>query len=137
MAVTWRRRPLVLAFAVTIAGLAAACSYTAGRESGAVGSSGAQPAAIAVDRTAAYLTIENRAGLPLVDVSVVLAAANGLSFSTSIPRLESGAKHDLPFANLRGNDGTQFSPRWQRPTQIVVTATDLVGKKYDVKVPWK
>jgi hypothetical protein len=43
----------------------------------------------------------------------------------------------VPFADLRGNDGTPFSPRWQRATQINVTATDVVGKKYDVKVPWK
>ena len=138
MAVTWRRRPLIVALALTTTWLPGACSGTIGqRETGAIGSSGAEAAAIAIDRTASYVTIENRAGLPLVDVNVVLAAANGLSFSTRIPRIESSSKRDVPFADLRGNDGTPFSPRWQRATQINVTASDVVGKKYEVKVPWK
>jgi len=136
MAVTWRRRPLIVAVALTTIWGAAACARTAG-QSETVGTTGGDSAVIAIERTASYLTIENRAGLPLVELKVVLPAANGLSFSTLIPRLESGAKRDVAFAGLRSNDGTSFSPQWQRPMRIAVTATDLAGKKYDVTVPWK
>ena len=139
MAITRSRRPLNVAVALATAWLAVACTSAVGQhEIGAVGSSGADAAAIAIDRTSSsYLTIDNRAGLPLVDVKVVLTAANGLSFSALIPRLESAAKRDLPFSDIRGNDGTSFNPRWHRPTQIAVTATDFVGKKYDLTIPWK
>lgn len=135
---TWSRRPRIVV--VLVAGwLATGCSLTNSgqHESGTVGSSGASQAGIAIEQTSSYLTIENRAGLPLVDVRIVLKAANGLSFSASIPRLETGAKRDFSFADLRSNDGTSFSPRWQRPREIVVTATDLVAKKYQLTVPWK
>jgi len=119
--------------------LAAACSVTnsAQRESGTVGSSGASPAAIAVVTTPSFLTIENRAGLPLVDIKIDLQSASGMSFSTSVSRLETGAKRDLPLSDLRASDGTSFSPRWQRPKQVVLTATDFVGKKYELTTPWK
>ncbi len=134
MAISWSRRPLVVAVALAGAWLAAACSGAAGQ--GEAGSSGSDATAISIAKTSSYLTIENRAGSPLIDVSVVVAAANGLTFSTSIPRLESAARRDVPFSNIRSNDGTSFDPRWQRPTQIAVTATDFVGKKHDVKTRW-
>ena len=137
MAISWSRRPLVVAVVLAGAWLAAACSGDAGKgEAGAIGSTGSDPTAIAIGKTSSYLTIENRAGSPLIDVNVVVAAANGLKFSTSIPRLESAARRDVPFSNIRSNDGTSFNPQWQRPTQIAVTATDFVGKKYDVKTRW-
>jgi hypothetical protein len=131
---TQGRRPLIVAAALAGAWLAAACSGAAGQQDGGAG--GSDATAIVIGKTSSYLTIENRVGSPLIDVNVVVAAANGLTFSTSIPRLESAAKRDVPFSNIRSNDGTSFDPRWQRPTQIAVTATDFVGKKYDVKTRW-
>ena len=134
----WSRRPLV-PVAVLVAGwLAAGCSATTSvqRESGAIGSSGASQAGIGIEKTSSYVTIENRAGLPLLDVRITLKAANGLSFSGVITRLETGAKRDVSFADLRSNDGTSFSPRWQKPREIVVKAADMVAKKYEVTVPW-
>ena len=137
MCFKWCRHPLITVVALVAGCLATACSGTTSdqREPGA--SSGASPAAIAIETTSSYLTIENRAGLPLVDVRIAVKATNGLSFATLITRLETGAKRDLPFGDLRSNDGTTFSPQWQRPREILVTATDLVGKKYDMTVPWK
>ena len=131
MANSWSRRPLVVAVVLAGACLAVACSGAAGQ-----GEGGLDATAISIGKTSSYLTIENRAGSPLIDVNVVVAAANGLTFSTSIPRLESAARRDVPFPNIRSNDGTSLDPRWQRPTQIAVTATDFVGKKYDVKTRW-
>ena len=139
MSVTSWRRPLVTAVAFAAAFLALACSdaITRQAETGAVGSSGATPAAIAVVTTSSFLTVENRAGLPLVDMEVTVKAANGLSFSKSITRLETSAKRDLSLAELRANDGTTFNTRFHKPKDVVVTATDLIGKKYDVTAPWK
>jgi len=137
MANTWSRRPLI-GVVLTAGWLTAACSSASGqRETDAIGSSGANSAVIAIERTSSYLTIENRAGLPLVDVRLVLKAANGLTFSTVISRLEASAKRDIPFGELRSPDGTTFSPQWQRAREIAVTATDFVGKKYKLTVPWK
>ena len=138
MAVTWSRRPLIVAVVLSIGWLAAGCSGASGpRETGAAGSSGANPDSVAIVQTSSYLTIENRAGLPLVDVRITVKATNGLTFSTVISRLETGAKRDVSFGDLRSGDGTTFSPQWQRPKEIVVATTDFVGKKYDLTVPWK
>jgi hypothetical protein len=137
MAFAWSRRPLI-AIVVAAGWLAASCSSAPNQqETGAIGSSGANAAAIAIERTSSYLTIENRAGLPLVDVTISLKATNGLTFGMSIPRLESGSKRDVPFGNLRGSDGTTFNPQWHRAAQVSVAAKDIVGKKYDVTTPLK
>ena len=133
-------RGLLVTLVVLAAGAGAmACSdaITRQSETGAVGSSGTAAAAIGVVTSASFLTVENRAGLPLVDVEISLKATNGLSFSKSISRLETSAKRDLSLAELRSNDGTTFNTRFQKPKEVVVKATDLVGKKYDVTVPWK
>lgn len=133
-------RGLLVTLVVLAAGAwAMACSdaITRQSETGAVGSSGTAAAAIGVVTSASFLTVENRAGLPLVDVEISLKATNGLSFSKSISRLETSAKRDLSLAELRSNDGTTFNTRFQKPKEVVVKATDLVGKKYDVTVPWK
>jgi hypothetical protein len=133
------RRPLLSLLVLAVGSVAMACSDAISRqtETGAIGSSGTSQAAIAVVTSASFLTVENRAGLPLLDVDVILKAANGLSFSKSISRLESSEKRDLSLGELRANDGTTFNPRFQTPKEVVITATDLVGKKYDVTVPWK
>lgn len=136
---TWSRRPLALVVVLLASWLSTNCSpsNSGQRESGGVGSSGASESAIAIEKTSSYLTIENRAGLPLVDIRIVVKVANGLAFSALVPRLETAAKRDVSFGNLRSNDGTSFSPQWQRPREIVVTATDLVAKKHELTVPWR
>jgi hypothetical protein len=139
MSVSSWRRPLVTLVALAIGVLPTACSDALTRrgETGAIGSSGASPAAIGVEMSASYLTIENRAGLPLLNLTVIVKSTSGVSFSKSIPRLEASAKRDLSLAEFRGNDGTTYSPQFHRAREVIVTATDLVGKKYDVTVPWK
>jgi len=139
MPVTPRRRLLSTLVLVAISAAATACSgtITGQGEPGAVGSSGAAPAAIGVSTSASFLTVENRAGLPLLDAVITLKSTNGLSFSKPIGRLETSAKRDISLGELRAADGTTFSARFHTPREVVVTATDLVGKKYDVAVPWK
>jgi hypothetical protein len=139
MPVTLRRRPLVTLVALTIGFLAVGCSDAITRqgETGAVGSTGTAPAAIAVSFQSSFITIENHAGLPLLDVVVTVKATNGLSFSKPIGRLEDIARRDMSLSEMRSGDGTTFNTMFHKPREVVVTATDLVGKKYDVTVPWK
>lgn len=138
MTVMWWRRRLIMVVGLVAACVAAGCSGTiGGKESGLVGSSGTSPAAIAITTTPLFITVENRAGLPLVDVKVVLQTAGGMAFSTLTPRMESGAKRDISLGDLRSRDGTSYSRQLQRPKQVLVTATDVVGKKYELTVPWK
>jgi hypothetical protein len=139
MPVTLRRRPLATLVTLAIGLLASGCSDAITRqgEAGAVGSSGTAPAAIAVSTAASLVTVENRAGLPLLDVTVTVKATNGLSFSKPIGRLEDSARREISLGEMRSGDGTTFNTMFHRPREIAVTATDLVGKKYDVTVPWK
>jgi hypothetical protein len=139
MSVSSWRRPLVTLVVLAAGAFAMACSdaITRQAETGAIGSSGTAPAAIGIVTTSSFITVENRAGLPLLDVAVTVKAANGLSFSKSISRLEASAKRDMSLGELRSNDGTTFSMRFHKPREVVITATDVVGKKYDVTTPWK
>ncbi len=138
MFVTSHRRPLVVLGAIGIGWLATACSPSQARREPTVPASiDTSSAAIAVATTPSYVTIENRAGLPLVDLNIAVRSTTGLSFGISISRLESSEKRELGVGTLRSRDGTEFNPRFQRPVEVRVTATDLVGKKYEVSAPWK
>ena len=139
MCLNWSRHPLIIAVALAVGWLAVACSdkQNVQSEPGAVGSAGNSSAAIAVETSSLFVTVENRAGQPLEDVKITLKPPSGVLFTTSIWRLETGAKRDLPLSDFRSSDGTGFSLRLQRPKQVLVTAADLVGKKYEITVPWK
>ena len=139
MCLNWSRRPLITAVALVAGCLAMACSDApkVQSETGAVGSAGDSTTAIAVETSSLFVTVENRAGQPLLDIKVALKPASGTLFTAFLSRLEAGAKRDMSLADFRSNDQTTFSLRLQRPKQVIVTATDLVGKKYEVTVPWK
>jgi hypothetical protein len=139
MSFKWSRHPLITAVALVVGCLAVACSATPKGQSaeGAVGSTGNSPAVIAVQTSSLFVTVENHGDQPLVVVKIALKPPSGVVFSTSIWRLEPGAKRNMSLSDFRSNDGTGFSLRLQRPKQVLVTATDLMGKKYEVTVPWK
>jgi hypothetical protein len=137
----WRASfsPLV----IVLACLASACSGNKEDTLAAVGTTGSTPAAINVQVNSMYVTIENRAGQPLLNMRVAINPAGDTPYVTTIPRMGSGEKRDLPFSEFvatgqRRLDGQQrrFEPRGARPREVAVTAVDLVGKAYDVTVPW-
>jgi hypothetical protein len=98
----------------------------------------AADAAIRVQTSQMFVTIENKAGLPLIDVDVaILPMGNPTPFSKFVGRLESGQKRDVSLADFAGRDGTNFSLRVVRPKTVQVKAKDMVGKTYDVAVPWQ
>src|SRR3989442_11055118 len=107
MCLNWSRHPLIIAVALAVGWLAVACSdkQNVQSEPGAVGSAGNSSAAIAVETSSLFVTVENRAGQPLEDVKITLKPPSGVLFTTSIWRLETGAKRDLPLSDFRSSDG--------------------------------
>jgi hypothetical protein len=50
--------------------------------------------------------------------------------------VENGEKRTLLLGDFTGQDGTNFSLRLVRPKTVRVKGKDLVGKTYDIAVPW-
>ena len=131
-------RTLVLVIVATaIASVASGCS-AASQDGGAVGTTGGEPAVAAVQISSMFLTVENRAGQPLLNVRVAIRPIGVMQpFSTLIARMESGEKRDIALGNFRSNDGTPFSTRLARPRDVLLTAVDMVGKTHEMTTPWK
>jgi len=125
-----RRRAASLVVALALA--TAFVSGCAGQ--GSAQSSDDSP--VLVQLNSSFITIQNRAGLPLTDVKVAVVPYSRTEFTKFVARLESGEKRDIMLGELSSRDGTVFSPRVVKAKTIRVTATDVVGKQYDVEVPW-
>jgi hypothetical protein len=107
-------------------------------ETGVVGTAGGANGAIAVKTSSMYVSIENRAGGPLLDMQVVINPVGGpVTFSRTIARLENGESKDVALGDFRSSDGTSLNRGFVRPKNVVVKAQDLTGKKYEVMVPWQ
>jgi len=135
------RRPLVVFPVVLVIGcIATGCSGALSEGGGAVSTTGqVEPADIAVQVTSPFLTVEveNRTGRPLVNMGVTLKAGS-LMFAAAVPRMETSAKRILMPNEFRGSrDSAVFNPNVVRPTEILISASDLDGKKYEVTAPWK
>ena len=50
--------------------------------------------------------------------------------------MENGEKREISLGQFRSVDGTTCSSRVHKARQVRVTATDIVGKKHDVAIPW-
>jgi hypothetical protein len=94
-------------------------------------------ASIGVQMTELFVTIENKAGTPLINVTVSIVSVGGLPFTRLVSRMENGERRDMSLAEFSGRDGTTFSLRVVRPKSVRVTAEDLAGKKHEAEVPWK
>lgn len=140
MAYTVRRALVLFPVVVVLGCIAPGCSGASSEGGGAVGTSGpVETAAIAVQITSPFLTVEveNRTGRPLVDMRVTLKAGV-LMYVAAVPRLETSEKRVLSPSEFRGSrDGAVFNPSVVRPREILVAASDLDGKMYEVTVPWK
>jgi len=114
----------------------AGCSSGESAEAGAVGTTAAGPLGVSVSST--YLTIENRAGVPLVDTKVEIIP-RGLRppFRTTVARLEASAKRDLPFRDFRSADGTPFQRGMLRTRTLKITATDVSGNSIEQEMPFE
>lgn len=114
----------------------AGCSSGDGVEAGAVGTTAAGPLGITVSST--YLTIENRAGVPIVDARVeIIPRGVRPPFRTNVPRLEGSGKYSLPFNQFRSPDGTPFHRGVVRARTLKITAKDITGKAIEQEMPFE
>ena len=106
------------------------CSQGSGSQAG--------PAFINLQTGSLYLSVENRAGRPLLDVRIAFKPVGAApEFTKTIYRLEGSEKRDLSLGEFSENDGTTFNLRFVRPKEVDVTATDQLGTKYHMTTPWK
>jgi hypothetical protein len=127
------RRILVCLSAVIALGIMAsevACS----RDNEAV--QAADDSSIGIETSPMFVTIVNKAGGPLVDLTVAIQTP-GPTYTSLVTRLEAGQKQELALSSFSSRDRTTFNLRLMKPKAVRVTATDLTSKKYDAQVSWK
>jgi hypothetical protein len=84
-----------------------------------------------------YITIENRSGNALAGGLIELVPSGVLApFRRELPRLESGAKRDIPFDMFSGAGGSRFRPGATRIKAVRITAKDVAGKTYTIEAPF-
>ncbi len=123
----WR----IVTFVVVSGCVVSACS--AGQESGGAASN----ANIGIQTTQLFVTVENKAGMPLMDLSAVIQAPGAPPYTHLITRMESGEKRDVSLSDFSSRDGTVFNLRMVTPRSVRVSAVDLTGKKYEAVTRWR
>ncbi len=102
------------------------------------GPSAQDQALIGVQTSQLSVVVENKVGMPLVDVDVAIVPVGGVTQYTKFAgRMENGEKRDFELSSFYGRDGTPFSLRVVRPKTVRVTGKDLNNKTVQVDVPWK
>jgi hypothetical protein len=85
-----------------------------------------------------YITIENRSGNALAEGLIELVPSGVLApFRRELPRLESGAKRDVPYDLFTGAGGARFRSGATRIRVVRITAKDISGKTYKVEAPFQ
>jgi hypothetical protein len=129
-----RRRCLVpfarVAFVGVVGLVASSCSGGSAEQSAASSS-------IGVETSQLFVTVENKAGAPLVNITVAILSTSGQPFSKFVSRMENGEKRDISLGDFSGKDGTPFSLRVVKPKAVKVTAEDVASKKHDAEVSWR
>lgn len=97
----------------------------------------AENAAIGIETSQLFVTLENKAGVPLTDLDGPIVAVGSQRFTKRLDRLEDGQRQDVSLGDFSGRDGTTFNLRFNTPKSVEVKAIDLTSKKYDVVVPWQ
>jgi hypothetical protein len=91
---------------------------------------------IGIQSTQLAVTVENKSGMPLVGVSVVVETP-GLDYTKTLARLENAERHDIRLDEFTSKDGTRLNLRAVQPRAVRVTATDLTNKGYDIATSWR
>ena len=92
---------------------------------------------IFVETSQAFVTFQNRSGLPFTDVEVSILPYGPGEYTRRFSRIENTMKREVPLTQFQGRDGTPFNLRVTRPKAVRVRAEDAAGKTYEVQVPWK
>ena len=96
----------------------------------------AADAPIGIETNLAYVTIENRAGTPLLDLAIAIQTP-AAPYTYSINRLETGQKREVSIASFTSRDGAFLNLRLMKPRTVRVKAKDLTDKAYEAQVSWK
>ena len=135
---TWVSRRVLasLVGAVAFGSILSACSSTI--SSNSVGTTGETADAFVIVDTSAppIITVENRTGQPLVDVTLSIKSGM-LTFSDRVSRLEANEKRPIRHGDFTSRDGTSFNLRVARPRDVAVSAKNLEGKTFEATVPWR
>jgi hypothetical protein len=96
----------------------------------------AADAAIGIETSQMFVTIENRAGGPLLDLTTTVQTP-AAPYTYLISRIEAGQKRDVPVSSFASRDGAPLNLRLVRPKSVRVTAKDLTDKRYEVLASWR
>jgi hypothetical protein len=124
-----RRRLFTLAAGLAVGVLAAGCS---GQGSAAQTDADAP---ISIETTPTAIAVQNRAGLPLTDVTVGVLAYGGLEFTRTLTRIENSERRTVLMSDLRSRDGSPFNARLMRAKSVRLRASDAAGKQYEIELP--
>ena len=94
-------------------------------------------ASVVVARAVRGISVENRAGRPLLNIRLVIEGRDGAAFAYTLPTLDAGATREVPFTDFRTEDGTLFEVGSTAAKQVKTTARDTLGNNYDVTTPWE
>jgi hypothetical protein len=94
-----------------------------------------EPAVIGIQITPGFITVENRTGRPLVGMDVTIIVPP-VQYIARVPRMEASDMRVLSLGDFKGRDAGTINPNARRPREVVVTASDPDGMKYEVTVPW-
>ena len=100
----------------------------------------AQPenAPLRIENTQMFITVENRSGLALRDLTVqIVPTGRATEYLITVPRLENGDKRDFPLGSFRGRDGTPFNLRVVRPKSVKVSGTNINNQVIEAEVAWQ
>ena len=96
----------------------------------------AADASIGIETGQLFVTVENRSGGPLIDLTLTVQTPSA-PYTYMISRIEAGQKRDVAVSSFSSRDGTGLNLRLIRPRSVKATAKDLTNKPYDTVAPWK
>ena len=96
----------------------------------------AADAPIGIETGQLFVTVEDRAGGPLIDLTLTVQTPSA-PYTYMISRLEAGQKRDIPISSFSSRDGTGLNLRLIRPRAVKATAKDLTNKPYQAQVAWR
>ena len=96
----------------------------------------AADASIGIETGQLFVTVENRSGGPLIDLTVTVQTPSA-PYTYMISRIEAGQKRDVAVNSFSSRDGTGLNLRLIRPRSVKATAKDLTNTPYEAQVTWK
>lgn len=123
-------------FASAVLGTALLLTTTACSQSGsAEGPDPNAPFGVTMKPTA--VSIENRSGSALTNVTLTVVPYGKATFSKAIARLDRDERRDINLTDLATDDGARFNAMFTKPKSVRVVASDSTGKQHTVEVPWR